>query len=176
MFIFSRTHFLILAMILLFSSCKNQKKPKADPNIPPKFVSKQEPIFEKEGELFFISDKGIAKDTLNIQIADDSEKRRTGLMHYKELGENEGMLFIFEKEERQSFWMKNTAIPLDIIFINEQKEIVDIAPNNKPYSLKSITSLEYALYILEVNAGYCNDKNIEIGDEISFELQKQSSI
>lgn len=169
---FLRFYLYLALIILLFSACKNSRKPKADPTIPPRFVSKKEPTFEKEGELFFISDKGIAKDTLNIQIADDIKKRIAGLMHYKELGENEGMLFIFEEEERHSFWMKNTAIPLDLIFINEQKEIVEIAPNNNPYSLKSITSLEYALYILEVNAGYCKDKNIEIGDKISFERQK----
>lgn len=169
MLTFSRTYFLILPMIFLFSSCKNQQKPKANPNIPPKFVSNDEPAFEKEAELYFVSDEGKPKDTLNIQIADSREERMKGLMHYKELGENEGMLFIFEEEGRQSFWMKNTPISLDILFINEQKEIVDISFENKPYSLKSITSLEYALYVLEVNAGYCKNKNIEIGDKIIFE-------
>lgn len=156
-----------LTVLFVLASCQHSKKPKANSNIPPAFVSK-EPVFVKQGELYFLSDKKDTITILNIQIADNRTKRAKGLMHHKKLKENNGMLFVFDSEERQSFWMKNTHIPLDIIFVNENKEIVDIAPNNKPYSLRKITSLEYSKYVIETNAGYCKRHKIEVGMLVNY--------
>jgi uncharacterized membrane protein (UPF0127 family) len=86
------------------------------------------------------------------------------------MNEDEGMLFIFDAEERQSFWMKNTHIPLDIIFVNNEKTIVHIAENCEPYSLKPIPSFEYAKYVVEVNGGYARKHGIKVGSEIVFTL------
>ena len=74
--------------------------------------------FEKHGELTFNGASGNYISTIDIEIADNDEKRTLGLMYRRELAENQGMLFIFPQERFQSFWMRNTFIPLDIIFIN----------------------------------------------------------
>ena len=69
--------------------------------------------------------------TFNVEVAKTIEERRTGLMYRKKLLNNEGMLFIFPREKIIQLWMKNTYIPLDVIFISENKVIVDIKKYGK---------------------------------------------
>jgi hypothetical protein len=79
-----------------------------------------EPKFQKEGELSFIgSASGQQLAKIDIEIADNDMERGFGLMYRRSMGENQGMLFLFDNNEPQSFWMKNTLIPLDILFISE---------------------------------------------------------
>lgn len=156
-----------LMLTLVFSACKNESKPKPNPNIAPKYALTKEPQFKKEGVLKFISEDS-ALASIDIELANTYAKREQGLMHRRSMLESQGMLFIFDKEERQSFWMKNTHIALDIIFVNEAKRIVHIAYNCEPYSLKSIPSYEYAKYVVEVNSGYCKEKGVNIGQYIKF--------
>lgn len=128
-----------------------------------------EPRFKKEGELVFIdkeNDKNIAR--IAIEIADEEDEIRQGLMFRSTMADTSGMLFIFKREKMQSFWMKNTKIPLDIIFINRDKEIVTIQKDNPTDSEESIPSSAPAKYVVEVNAGFCDQYNIEKGDKISF--------
>lgn len=158
--------FYILCFLPFLIACQKSSKPKANPNIPPKYVE-SEPVFKKQGELSFIY-KTDTLSTINIEIADTPKKTAKGLMHRKHMEENNGMLFIFDTERRQSFWMKNTHISLDIIFVNANKEIVFIAPETTPYSTKQIPSFEYAQYVVEVNAGYCKKFGIKVGDVINF--------
>jgi uncharacterized membrane protein (UPF0127 family) len=80
-------------------------------------------------------------------------------------------LFIFDEEEIQGFWMKNTYIPLDMLFINAQHEIVTIHPNTTPLTEWNYASTHPALYVVEVNGGYCLKHRIGVGDKISFELE-----
>jgi hypothetical protein len=89
-------------------------------------------------------------------------------MYRDTMPENAGMLFFMETEEIQSFWMKNTILSLDIIFVNSDKHIVSIHQNCKPYSLDQIISEKPALYVVEVNAGYTNRNGIKTGDQIVF--------
>jgi uncharacterized membrane protein (UPF0127 family) len=89
-------------------------------------------------------------------------------MYRKEMAQNRGMLFIFPDEQRRSFWMKNTEIPLDIIFVNADSMIIHVSKNNRPYSLKSIPSFEYAQYVVEVNAGFCKKYSIKTGGYIKI--------
>ena len=79
---------------------------------------------------------------------------------------NEGMLFIWKTEDFRSFWMKNTSIPLDIIFINKTYEIIDISFNAKPFSLKSISSKKKAKYVLELNKGVFDSLKFNLKDTI----------
>ncbi len=158
---------LIILVSISIVGCEHSNKPKANPSIPPKF-SETEPMFKKDGRLSFISFDNDTISTIEIEIANTEIKREKGLMHRKAMNQSNGMLFIFDKEERQSFWMKNTHIALDLVFVNAEKEIVHIAPNNAPYSLKQIHSFEYALYVVEVNSGYCNKNGINTGCKISF--------
>ena len=106
--------------------------------------------------------------TFNVEVAKTIEERRTGLMYRKKLLNNEGMLFIFPREKIIQLWMKNTYIPLDVIFISENKVIVDIKKNMKKLSETIVKSKVKSRYALEFNAGLINKLNIEIGDKILF--------
>ncbi|MGE0076695.1 MAG: DUF192 domain-containing protein [Bacteroidales bacterium] len=129
-----------------------------------------EPPFTKSGQLFFINkDKTTVLKTIEIEIADTDDKRAQGLMWRREMADSVGMLFIFEKEMPLSFWMKNTYIPLDIIYINKSMEIVAIQENTMPLSEMPIPSEKPAQFVVEVNAGFCSNYGIINGDKIKYE-------
>ena len=104
---------------------------------------------------------------LYVEIASTPEERQKGLMFRKHLGENEGMLFVFDKEKILSFWMKDTYIPLSIAFIDKNYVIVNIF-DMKPFSLKPVVSTLKCKYALEVNRGFFNRCGIEVGDKIDL--------
>ena len=106
--------------------------------------------------------------TLNVEVAKTIEERRIGLMYRKKLLNNEGMLFIFPREKIIQLWMKNTYIPLDIIFISENKVIVDIKKNMEKLSETIVKSRVKSRYALEFNAGLVDKLDIEIGDKVLF--------
>ena len=106
--------------------------------------------------------------TFNVEVAKTIEERRTGLMYRKKLYNNEGMLFIFPREKIIQLWMKNTYIPLDVIFISENKVIVDIKKNMEKLSETIVKSKVKSRYALEFNAGLINKLDIEIGDKVLF--------
>ena len=106
--------------------------------------------------------------TFNVEVAKTIEERRIGLMYRKKLLNNEGMLFIFPREKIIQLWMKNTYIPLDVIFISENKVIVDIKKNMEKLSETIVKSKVKSRYALEFNAGLINKLDIEIGDKVLF--------
>ena len=106
--------------------------------------------------------------TFNVEVAKTMEERRTGLMYRKKLLNNEGMLFIFPREKIIQLWMKNTYIPLDVIFISENKVIVDMKKNMEKLSETIVKSKVKSRYALEFNAGLINKLDIEIGDKVLF--------
>lgn len=130
-----------------------------------------EPPFKKEGDLTFLKKDGKELKKIDIEVADDNTQRAQGLMWRKTMPENEGMLFIFPEDADQAFWMKNTIMPLDIVFINSNKEIVKIYKNAIPYSEKSMPSEKKAMYVVETVAGFCDRNGISEGDKISFNYQ-----
>ncbi len=89
-------------------------------------------------------------------------------MYRNELPASGGMLFIFPHEGMLSFWMKNTPLPLDIIYINTDFTIVHIAENTAPYSTANIPSQHPAKYVLEVNGGFCRQHGIVAKDRVEF--------
>ena len=103
----------------------------------------------------------IKEKCFSVKIADTPEERATGLMFVNEMKENEGMLFIFDSEKKYSFWMKNTLIPLDIIWISKEMKIVDIQRGN-PGNETSLIPKDKALYVLEINPSY----NFSIGGDV----------
>ena len=113
------------------------------------------------------------KNCFNVEIVSSQEELSTGLMFRKSLNENSGMLFIFPEENFHSFWMKNTLIPLDIIWINSDNEIVFIKHNAQPClenDCENFTSNEKALYVLELNSGIANEIGLEVGDNVKFKI------
>lgn len=124
--------------------------------------------FTKEGELTFTDSLGTLKAKIDLEIADNDYERQLGLMNRKEMKENEGMLFIFPRQDYQSFWMRNTLISLDMIFVNQQKKIITIHKNTKTLSDQSYPSSEPSMYVVEVLAGFTDKHNIQVGDKIDW--------
>lgn len=116
--------------------------------------------------------------TLNVKarVADSAEKRKKGLSEIDSLPLSEGMLFAFEKEEAYGIWMKDMKFAIDIIWMDKDKKIVDIAKNVAPEPGKKERELTIykpqraSLYVLEVNAGLTQLHDLEEGDKVEFEL------
>jgi len=122
--------------------------------------------FKKEGELTFLKQSGEEIKRIDIEVADTEYDRALGLMFRKVMTENQGMLFIFPYEQFQSFWMRNTYISLDMLFVNADKEIVTIHKNTQVLTDKSYPSSKPAKYVVEVIAGFCDAYGVEVGDKI----------
>lgn len=125
-------------------------------------------MFKKEGELTFTDSLGNSKCKIDIELADNEFDRQLGLMFRKQMDMDKGMLFIFPVEELQSFWMRNTFISLDMIFVDANKKIVTIHPNTQTLSDQSYPSTKPALYVIEVSAGFTSKYNIHEGDKINY--------
>lgn len=132
----------------------------------------KEPQFVKQGELEFLKkDNKSVISKIDIEVADNEAKTMQGLMYRKSMDENRGMIFVFPVAEEHSFWMKNTLMSLDIIFIDTAKKIIKIHKNTTPLSTKSLPSGGPTLYVVEVNAGYTEKFGITEGDYINFTKQ-----
>lgn len=105
-----------------------------------------------------------------VRIADDDGERERGLMFVSVMPEDEGMLFDFEAAAPRAFWMKNTLIPLDIIFIGSDGRIINIAENTTPYSLDPIPSTAPAQAVLEIGGGLSAELGIKPGDRIRHRI------
>jgi uncharacterized membrane protein (UPF0127 family) len=126
------------------------------------------PVFQKEGELSFLKPDSSLIVKIDIEIADDDPSREQGLMFRRTMEMNTGMLFIFEDEDLRSFWMKNTYIPLDIIYLDAQKRIIRIHENTPTLNDQPILSGSPAKYVIEVIAGFTALYNIRTGYFFTF--------
>jgi len=106
----------------------------------------------------------------SVEMATTEEEKTTGLMYRKELPEGKGMLFDFSPEQQVSMWMKNTYIPLDMIFIRADGRILRIAENTEPLSTKIIPSRGLAKGVLEVIGGTAQKYGIAAGDRVAHPL------
>lgn len=141
-------------------SCKDDKKAKIKP---------VEVTFTKEAELsIFKANTDSLIQKIDIEIADTEYDRETGLMYRQHMKDNQGMLFVFPDEMRRSFYMKNTQIGLDLIFLKADRTIESFQKNAKPMDESSLPSKGAAMYVLEVNAGLSDKWNLKEGDSISF--------
>lgn len=114
----------------------------------------------------FQRDKNILPNTyFNIEVANTESKREVGLMNRKSLDINSGMLFLFDSEQPLSFWMKNTFIPLDMIFIGSDKKINKVYKNTTPIR-EDLTYNGMGKYVLEINGGLSDKLDIKEGDTI----------
>lgn len=161
----------LIACILLAlfgaASCSNgpeeQKRKKATPSY--------EPQFKKEGTLAFLNaEKDTMRPLLDIELAITDEEVQYGMMYRRSIPKNTGMLFIREREEQQSFWMRNTYVPLDIIYIASDSSIVSMVENAIPLSDIGLPSKGPAQYVLEVAGGFCTQHSIEEGHFVRFSI------
>lgn len=135
--------------------------------------------------LFLIQNKSVSADLektpvcfsgkcFDAEIASSFSARMKGLMNRQDLVDDAGMLFVFPNEGEYAFWMKNTFIPLDIIWIGKNKEIVYMAENVQPCKsliCPSVSPGKPALYVLELNAGKAGEAGLKEGDKAEFELR-----
>jgi len=154
----------LIAAFAILAGCKEESKK----------AVKTEPItFTKEGELSIYkaqSDSLIAK--YNIEIAESDYETQTGLMYRESMEPDQGMLFIFPDVLFHSFYMKNTKIPLDLIFIDEELRIASYKENAQPLDETGLSSEVPVQYVLELNAGQLKQYSLEIGDRIEFKRMK----
>jgi uncharacterized membrane protein (UPF0127 family) len=155
---------IILSAILtvsLLSSCKDDETEAP--------IETEEITFTKEGEATLLKPNGDTIQQIDIEIADNSYERQTGLMYRESMEDDQGMLFIYDNEAPRAFYMKNTYIPLDIIYFASDSTAVSFQKNAQPQDETSLPSGEPAQFVLELNAGLADDWNIEVGDKIDFE-------
>lgn len=162
---------LVIAVYLIYEYVIKKDEPVAPPVIQREVDKVPEPQFKKEGALRFLKGDGEEVKKIDIEIADNGPERQQGLMYRKSMDEARGMLFIFPDEAQQGFWMKNTILPLDIMFIGKDKKIVKIHKNTTPFSEKDLPSEKPAMYVVEVNAGFVDKYGLKEGDKIEFTYQ-----
>lgn len=153
--------FLFLLISFFVNSCSEKNHQNQERN------EESGRVLEYTAEVSFIRSEGDTISTVKVAVADNNRTRSEGLMNVMNLPENAGMLFIFENEQPRSFWMANTPLPLDIIFVNSEMTIVRIHRNTQPYSQESIQSEQPAKYVVEVNAGYTLEHDIREGMKIA---------
>ena len=162
---------IVVAVVIavLTTLTNSSDTPMTSESAPPGSSSLPQLKFTKNGELTFISAKNTFIATIDVEIADTPEKRSMGMMYRSALGDRQGMLFVFPEEEYQSFWMKNTAVSLDMIFVSAKNEIVTIHEDTTPYSPQSYSSTKPAQFVVEVNAGFVAKHGIAVGDRIRWQ-------
>jgi len=123
-----------------------------------------EKLFGPQNQIIYIENLAVS-----VSVAETDAERKQGLSGVAELGELEGKLFIFEEEDFYSIWMKDMLIPLDIIWINNEYEIVHIEEQVSPDSFpKSFSPAEPARFVLEVNSFFTDSFNINTGDMVTI--------
>lgn len=151
--------FLLLIITVCFTSCKKEQKASTPIKVE----------FRKEGELRLLKqDTDSLIKQFNIEFAEDEYETQTGLMNRYSMQDNQGMLFIFPNNQPRSFYMKDTFISLDIIYIDAQMKIVSFQKNAKPLDETSLPSGVPAKYVLEIKAGLSDQLQLVIGDKIEY--------
>ena len=116
--------------------------------------------------LTLVTSKG--EHQITVEVADSSDEQRTGLMFRRSLGEDEGMIFLYEREEDVSMWMKNTYIPLDMIFVRSNGTVLRIETDTEPFSERIISSGGKVLAVIEMKAGSAARLGLKPGDKVSY--------
>ena len=153
---------LTLSVLFLFTQCGEEK---ADSGSAEEPKGRQVELVQ---DLTFFDQSGNELTTIQIALADDSEERSQGLMDVYELPSDAGMLFVFPTEEHQSFWMANTPLPLDIMYVNSDSVIVRIYHNTTPFSQTTLPSEAPAQFVIETNAGFSVANGVTEGLKVRF--------
>lgn len=150
----------LLLLVTFLFSCKEETK---------NTIKTEEVSFTKEGNLtIFKQETDSVITNLVIEIAASDYETQTGLMYRKGMEKNQAMLFIFPDVAMHSFYMKNTAFALDIIYIDENLRIASFQENAQPFNENGLSSKVPIKYVLEVNAGLAEEWLLEVGDRISY--------
>lgn len=158
---FRKSFVLLFSVVFLgFFSCKEDSE---------KSVKTEPIVFRKEGELVLRRQKvDTVITTFDIEIAETDYETQTGLMYRDHMEAHQGMLFVFADERMHSFYMKNTQIPLDLIFIKADSTIASFQENARPLDESGLSSKVPVTYVLEVNAGLVQKWSLAVGDKMQF--------
>ena len=139
--------FLIVSLFLIYNLCEVSASVKS--------------------ELSIITSNGSRHNFL-VEVARTEEEKKIGLMFRKTLAKNAGMLFLYKREALRLMWMKNTFIPLDILFIDKKGVIKRVVKRTVPHSLATISSRQSVLAVLELRGGITSSLDIKKGDRIEY--------
>jgi len=135
-----------ILLLLLTGACTSDSDPS----------SKNPSAFEEEGSLTFLHADGDTVRTIAVEIADTESERQRGLMRRRSLGYDRGMLFVFDEVSTNGMWMKNTPLPLDIVFIAPDSQVINIARRTTPFSEETIEPAAPKKFVVEVRAGFAD--------------------
>ena len=148
---------------LFLAACGNQDDANEGP---------QDIPFQPEGVLAFERPDGSRITAIAIEIAENDSSKARGLMGRRQLPDRGGMFFPYDEAASRSFWMANTYIPLDIIFVGPDSQIVNIVKNTRPLSEQEIDSEAPAQYIVEVRAGFADRHDLSDSTRIDWRRKK----
>lgn len=151
---------LLFSSFFIVLSCKTETK---------QAIKTESINFSKEGELTISpSESDSTLVQFDIEIAETEYETQTGLMYRDTMEENQGMLFVFDDVAMHSFYMKNTHIALDIIYIDENLKIASFQKNAQPFDETGLSSGVPIKYVLEINAGLSDKLGLTVGDSVSY--------
>ena len=145
------------------------RTPKPDGEVDASSGTENESSSSRSPRIYFPSSGNVS---VEVEIADNRTERARGLMFRNSLPRNHGMLFVFPGTARRSFWMKNTFVPLDIVFIDAENRVLNVrhaSPGRGP-PYKRYRSKGEARYVLEVNRGFANRTNVTKGDKVIMDV------
>lgn len=148
---------LLAAAAVLLAACQPDAPPRSEP-----------PSFQPEGVLAFERLDGSRITAIAVEIAETDSAKARGLMGRRSLPDRGGMFFPYETTEERSFWMENTYLPLDIIFVGADSQIVRIAKSAKPLSREKVHSEKPAQYVVEVRAGFAERHGLDTTARIDW--------
>ena len=147
---------LLIGMVLVgmgLGGCGNAAPDRGSPSNPPEF--------RRDGRLTFVSERGDSLATIAIEIADTDPARAQGLMYRRSMRYDRGMLFIFDEPSTDGMWMRNTPLPLDMIFVDADGEIINIVERTTPFSEETVAPEAPRKYVVEVRAGFVERHNLD---------------
>lgn len=154
--------YIIAATLLILAGCSSDDS---------QVIDTPEIEFRADGLLEVLRPDGSILTTIVIEIAEGDSARARGLMQRTSLPARGGMLFLDDEEKIQTFWMRNTPLPLDLIFVDADSNIVSISKRARPFTEQTISSTDVALYVLEVNGGFSDRYGIDESMRIRWRLK-----
>lgn len=161
-----RRGLLALGVALVFAGPAAGQLPRQDPK-----TCKGQPELKPLEPLRAVTSKGTFR--FQVEIADSAREREYGLMCRRSLAPDRGMLFLFDQPDYQAFWMRNTLIALDIIYIAPDGRVVSIASNARPLDERPLPSAGKAQFVLELAAGRAAQIGLLPGDKVTHRALKR---
>ncbi|HRY84742.1 MAG TPA: DUF192 domain-containing protein [Candidatus Cloacimonadota bacterium] len=153
----------LILLPLLLSACKKTA---------PAEESKPSPVFRKDGSLDILAPDGTVKTSFDLEIVESESEVRQGLKYRDKMADNQAMLFILDGQGPSGFWMQDTYLSLDMLFIDREQNIFQIETHTTPFSEERIEPEKINKYTLEIKAGIAEKLNIQKGDKIRWQRIK----